>query len=106
MIRKAFLMEVKPGKIEDYEKSHNPVWPELEKIMKAHGISNYSIFHHAKTNLLFGYLEIEDEDKTKKMADNPVCKKWWLHMKDFLVSDRPGAPKAKEDEMRQVFHMD
>jgi len=106
MIRKAFLMEVKPGKIDEYEKTHNPVWPELQEIMKAHGIHNYSIFYHAKTNQLFGYLEIEDEEKLEKMAGNKVCKKWWLYMKNFLVSDSVAASKAKEEEMRQVFHMD
>ncbi|MFA7160656.1 MAG: L-rhamnose mutarotase [Kiritimatiellia bacterium] len=106
MIRKAFLMEVKPGRIEAYEKAHNPVWPELEKIMKSHGIHNYSIFHHAATNQLFGYVEIEDEGKLAKMAENPVCKKWWLHMTEYLVSKNPGDKKAREEEMRRVFHMD
>ena len=105
MIRKAFLMEVKPGKIDEYEKSHNPVWPELHQAMKAHGIHNYSIFYHEKTNQLFGYVEVEDEEKLKKMAELEVCKKWWLHMKNFLVSGREDAPKAKEEEMRGVFYM-
>ena len=105
MIRKAFLMEVKPGKIDEYEKSHNPIWPELHQAMKAHGIHNYSIFYHAKTNQLFGYVEIEDEEKLKKMAKNEVCKKWWLYMTNFLVADRKDAPKAKEEEMREVFYM-
>ena len=60
--------------------------------MKAHGIHNYSIFYHAKTNQLFGYLEIEDEEKLEKMAENDVCKKWWpLHEKfpRFRKARRP-----------------
>ena len=105
MIRKAFLMEVKPGKIDEYEKSHNPIWPELLRALKAHGLHNYSIFHHEKTNQLFGYVEIEDEEKLKEMAEMDVCKEWWLFMKNFLVSDSREAPKAKEEEMREVFYM-
>jgi L-rhamnose mutarotase len=104
MIRKAFLMEVKPGHIDDYEKAHNPIWPELQKTLKEHGIHNYSIFFHEKTNQLFGYLEIEDEEKLKNLAVDETCKKWWLQMKSFLVSEEENAPKAKEEELRQVFY--
>lgn len=99
-------MEVKPGKIDEYEKSHNPIWPELHQALQAHGIHNYSIFYHAQTNQLFGYMEIEDEQKLKKLAEIEICKKWWLYMKNFLVSDRKDDPKAKEEEMREVFYMD
>jgi L-rhamnose mutarotase len=105
MIRKAFLMEVQPGKIDEYEKAHNPIWPELHQALKAYGLHNYSIFYHEKTNQLFGYVEVEDEEKLKKMAENAACKKWWLFMKNFLVSDSADAPKAKEEAMREVFYM-
>ena len=100
------MMEVKAGKIEEYEKSHNPVWPEIYEVMKQHGLHNYSIFHDAKTNILFGYVEIEDEEKLKGMADIEVCRKWWLRMKEYLVSDDENAPKAREREMREVFYME
>jgi len=106
MIRKAFLMSVKPDMINEYEKSHNPIWPEFHDVLKKYGISNYSIFHYDKTNQLFGYLEIEDEEKLKKLSQNEVCYKWWRYMKEFLVSDSKGSIKAKEEEMREVFHID
>ncbi len=106
MIRKAFLMEVKPGMIDQYKKSHNPIWPELFKILKSHGISNYSIFYHESTNQLFGYAEIEDEEKFKKLPGQKVCRKWWTEMKKYLVSEFPSAPNAKEEELREVFHID
>lgn len=68
-------------------------------------VAIYWSFYHAKTNQLFGYMEVEDEEKLKKMAELEVCKRWWLAMKKFLVSDRADAPKAKEEEMREVFYM-
>lgn len=106
MIRKAFLMEVKPGKVNEYEKSHNPIPPELHRTLKAHGIHNYSIFYDAKTNQLFGYMEVENEEKLKKLSENETCRKWWLYMKNFLVSEKAEAPKAKEREMRQIFFIE
>ena len=49
-IRKAFVMSVNTGAEEEYEKHHNPIWPELEKVLKDHGVSNYSIFLHPETH--------------------------------------------------------
>jgi L-rhamnose mutarotase len=57
-IRKAFVMSVHAGAEEEYEKRHNPIWPELEKVLKDHGVSNYSIFLFPETRQLFGYAEI------------------------------------------------
>ena len=48
-IRQAFVMSVNPGAKEEYEKRHNPIWPELEKVLKDHAVSNYSIFLHRET---------------------------------------------------------
>jgi L-rhamnose mutarotase len=33
-IRKAFVMQVNPGAEQEYEKRHNPIWPDLEKVLK------------------------------------------------------------------------
>ena len=61
--RKAFVMSVNAGAEHEYEKRHNPIWPELEKVLKDHGVSNYSIFLHPETRQLFGYAEIENEEQ-------------------------------------------
>jgi len=106
MIRKAFLTRVKPGMIDQYEKSHNPIWPELHDVLKKHGISNYSIFHDAKRSQLFGYMEIEDEEKLKKLSSNEVCQKWWRYMTEYLVSDSEDSVKAQEAELSEIFHID
>ncbi|MFC1452706.1 L-rhamnose mutarotase [Verrucomicrobiota bacterium] len=106
MIRKAFLMEVRPGKEAEYERRHNPIWPELQEIFRTHGVHNYSIFLHEKTAQLFGYVEIESEERWNSIADTAVCRKWWGEMKMFLVSDSEDSPKAREEELREVFHLE
>ena len=57
-MRKAFKMSVRPDRHEAYEKRHSPIWPELEKTLKDHGVSNYSIFLDEETSALFAYVEI------------------------------------------------
>jgi L-rhamnose mutarotase len=66
--RKAFVMSVNAGAEQEYEKRHNPIWPELEKVLKDHGVSNYSIFLHPETRQLFGYAEIENEEQWASVA--------------------------------------
>lgn len=106
MIRKAFLMELKPGMLDEYEKAHNPIWPELYKVFKAHGGHNSSIFYDRKSNQLFGYLEIEDEEKFKDREKTEVCQEWFQKMKQFLVSDSKNDKKARTNDLREIFHID
>jgi L-rhamnose mutarotase len=79
-IRKAFVMSVYPDFAQEYEKRHNPIWPELEKVLKDHGVSNYSIFLHHETRQLFGYAEIESEEQWASIASTEICQRWWKHM--------------------------
>ena len=44
MPRVAFQLRLRPGTIEEYEKAHQQVWPELLAKIKEVGISEYSIF--------------------------------------------------------------
>ena len=104
MIRKAFLMMVNPDQHEEYEKRHNPIWPELEKTLKEHGVLSYSIYLLPETNQLFAYAEIEDEEKWNKIADTGICKKWWAYMKDIMPSNPDNSPTS--EELREVFHME
>ena len=61
MIRKAFVMQVNPDAHEEYERRHNPIWPELEAVLKAHGAHHYAIYLDRERNLLFATVEIESE---------------------------------------------
>lgn len=57
MIRKAFIMQVNPDAHEEYQRRHNPIWPELEAVLKSHGAHNYAIYLDKARNLLFAMVE-------------------------------------------------
>ena len=103
-IRKAFVMSVNPGQEKEYEKRHRPIWPELEAVLKKHGVRNYSIFLHAETRQLFAYAEIEDEARWQAIAQTPECQKWWRHMGDIMPSNPDHSPKSVP--LREVFHLE
>ena len=99
MIRKAFYMEVRPGKLGEYTHLHNPIPDELAAILKRHGVSNYSIFHHPATNVMFGYLEIASEAEFEKIASYECCHKWWKLM--LRIPRIP--PKPKKNRWMRFF---
>ena len=103
-IRKAFVMSVNPGQEKEYEQRHRPIWPELEAVLKKHGVHNYSIFLHAETRQLFAYAEIEDEARWQAIAQTPECQKWWRHMGHIMPANPDHSPKSSP--LREVFHLD
>ena len=104
MIRKAFLMSVNAGQEAEYERRHQPIWTELEAVLKAHGVHNYSIFLDPTTRQLFGYVEIEDETRWAAIAQTSECQRWWRYMGDIMPSNADHSPVARE--LREVFHLD
>ena len=104
MIRKAFLMTLKAGQADEYERRHNPIWPELEEVLQRHGVHNYSIFLDRDTNRLFAYAEIEAEELWQKIASTKACRRWWSYMKDLMLTNPDASPLAVP--LDEVFHLD
>ena len=104
MIRKAFVLSVNPDARDEYARRHNPIWPELAQTLTAHGVHNYSIFLHPETFQLFGYVEVESEERWDAIAQTEVCRRWWAHMKDIMPSNPDDSPESRE--LPEVFHLD
>ena len=104
MIRKAFLMKQKTGRRGEYERRHNPVWPELEEVLRGHGVRNYSIFHKPGTERLFAYAEVESEERWRQIAETEVCRRWWAYMKELMLTNPDDSPVS--ENLDEVFHLD
>lgn len=97
-------MAVDPGQEEEYERRHRPIWPELEEVLKAHGVHNYSIFLDPSDRSLFAYAEIEDEARWESIAETEVCRRWWQHMSGVMPANEDHSPRSTG--LREVFHLD
>jgi L-rhamnose mutarotase len=104
MIRKAFRMSILPGMHDEYERRHNPIWPELRDVLKAHGVHNYSIFLDPADGSLFGYVEVEDEARWAAIAGTDACRRWWRYMREVMPAHPDDRPVTAE--LREVFHLD
>ena len=97
-------MTLKPGRQDEYEKRHNPIWPELQDLLKQHGVHNYSIFLDRESERLFAYVEIESEQSWNDIANTEVCRRWGSHMKDLMLTNSDDSPGSVS--LDEVFHLD
>jgi L-rhamnose mutarotase len=104
MLRKAFLMTLRPGCHDEYERRHNPIWPELQEVLRQHGVRNYSIFLDRGSDRLFAYAEIESEPLWQQIAATDVCRRWWSDMKELMVTNPDDSPVAVA--LDEVFHLE
>ena len=104
MTRKGFKMFLYPGMAQEYEKRHNELWPEMKDMIHAHGGHNYSIYLDPETNVLYGYLEVEDEELWARSADTAVNRKWWDYMADIMETNPDNSPVSVD--LQNVFHLD
>jgi L-rhamnose mutarotase len=102
-IRKAFRMKVHPGHEAEYERRHRPIWSELEDVLRAHGVTRYSIFLDPTTQDLFAYAEVEDATRWDAIAGTEVCRRWWRYMREIMPSAADDSPLASE--LKEVFRL-
>lgn len=101
---KGFKMKLYQGMKDEYEKRHNNLWPEMIDMIHEYGGKNYTIFLDEETNILFGYIEIEDPALWDKSADTAICRKWWDYMADIMDTNPDNSPVSID--LKTVFHLD
>ena len=104
MIRKAFKMKLYPGMEQEYEKRHNELWPEMKEMLHEYCGHNYTIFLDKETLVLYGYIEVEDEERFAKSADTAINRKWWDYMADIMETNPDNSPVSVD--LYPVFHLD
>jgi len=98
--RSAFVLEVRPDRIEEYVEAHRNVWPEMLDALRAAGIRNYTIFR--RDNEMFGYFESDDlEAAGRYLASQDVNARWQDAMAELLEERVPDeGPAALEEVFR------
>lgn len=101
MERYAWKATVLPGKLEEYIRRHNAIWPEMKEMLHNAGISNYTIWNVGDE--LFGYYECENIAYAAKIqAESPVTAHWNDYMRDVMVMSKDPVT-GTQPLMRQVF---
>ena len=104
MRREAFKMYLKPGFENEYEKRHKEIWPELKKLLKESGISDYIIFLDKETNILFASQLVDGDSSSQDLGENPIVKKWWEYMADIMDTNPDNSPVSVP--LKEVFYLE
>lgn len=103
MIRHAFKMKLKPGKVAEYKRRHDELWPELAAELRAAGISDYSIFLDEETHTLFAVQKLTDDNTEAQLCNLPIMRKWWDSMAPLMEVHADNSPVSTP--LREVFHL-
>ena len=104
MNRLAFKMKLNAGQKEAYTKRHNDLWPELEKLLKDNGVSEYSIFFDEETHTLFAFQKVAGDGGSQDLASNEIVKKWWDFMADIMEVNPDNSPISIP--LEEVFYLE
>lgn len=112
MKRFGSVIEVRPGKIEEYKRLHAAVWPGVLRMITACNIRNYSIYLRRMPDgrhCLFSYFEYTGTDFSgdmARMAADPTTQEWWAVCEPC---QQPFDDRAEGEwwaGMEEVFHHD
>lgn len=104
MKRLAFKMYLNEGMKEEYKKRHDEIWPELAKLLKDNGVSEYSIFLDEETNILFAFQKVSGDGGSQDLGKTEIVQKWWAYMKDIMKSNPDNSPVSVE--LEEVFYLE
>ena len=104
MKRLAFKMHLNEGQKAEYIKRHDEIWPELKKLLKDAGISEYSIFLDDETNTLFAFQKVNSDGGSQDLGQTEIVKKWWAFMADIMKSNPDNSPVTVS--LDEVFYME
>ena len=104
MPRYAFQLRIKADAIEEYDREHQRVWPELLAKLKGVGISEYSIFRRGQELVLC--LTVDDFDKAWDELDRDPVNQRWQQFMSRLFEPVPGKqPGERFAMMQEVFYL-
>lgn len=99
----AFRMMLKPGKLDEYRRRHDAIWPELVDALRAAGVADYSIHHDAGSNALFAVLWRRDDHGMEDLPNLPVMRRWWEAMAPLMETNPDASPVV--NPLTTVFHL-
>ncbi len=95
-------MKLKPGAEAEYKKRHDKIWPELARLLKDAGISDYAIFLDEETNTLFA-VQKQTGASSQDLGSTEIVQKWWAYMADIMETNPDNSPVSVP--LKEVFYL-
>lgn len=112
MKRYGMVIGLRADKVDEYQRLHAAVWPDVLQRITACNIRNYSIYLRQLEDgrhYLFSYFEYIGTDfaaDMAAMAADPTTQRWWALCKPCQQPLTDRAPEEWWVGMTEVFHLD
>lgn len=100
----AFRMNLKPGQMQEYKRRHDEIWPELARMLKSAGATDYSIWLDEETNHLFAILKRSEDHTMDRLPKEAIVRTWWDHMADIMAVEPDNTPV--QVPLVRMFHLE
>jgi L-rhamnose mutarotase len=100
--RTAFVLRVRPERLDEYVEAHKAVWPEMLDALRGAGIRNYTIFRSG--NEMFGYFEADDLEAAARYLERQEVSARWQDAMAELLEER--VPDGGPPPLEEVFRLD
>lgn len=106
MKRVGFILKVKEALVDEYQRRHEEVWPDMLEALRRTGWHNYTLFMR-NDGLLFGYFEtpVSFQAALDGMSEEEVNERWQAEMAPFFEGTGGRADEMMV-ELVEVFHLD
>ena len=104
MKRAGFAMQLIPGKVEEYKRRHDEIWPELIAELEAAGVRDYAIYLDSRTGTLYASQKLTEHNRADGLAQTDIVKKWWAYMADLMETNPDNSPVVHD--LDEMFYMD
>ena len=105
MPRYAFKLRIKAEAIEEYDREHTRVWPELLAKLKGVGIHDYSVFRRGQDLTLV--LKVDNFDQAWDELDrDPVNIRWQEFMGRLFEEVPDKLPGERFAMLQEVFYLE
>ena len=99
--RSAFVLRVRPDKVDAYLEAHRNVWPEMLQALRGAGIRNYTIFRAG--NEMFGYFEADDLERAASYLERQEVNARWQDTMAELLEER--VPDTGPPPLEEIFRL-
>jgi L-rhamnose mutarotase len=102
--RICFLMDLIPGREDEYQRRHDEIWPELVAELQKAGVRNYTLFRHGTTVIAYAECHPDAATAFGRVGATEVNARWSEWFGDVLarLSDENG----ELIEASEIWHLD
>jgi L-rhamnose mutarotase len=101
-MRKAFLLRLKPGTLDQYVYWHDNIWPELQAEIANQGIAEITLYNLDDMIVLVS--EVRDPEAWMRLWDSDVHHRWGELMNDFMHYRDVGVVDSRE--LKEIWHFE